>query len=89
MLLPATSYNIMGGPNPATWAYDLMLNGPSGTMSYNGVGGDSVIHVKYAVDPVQPWRGCAPLDVARLSGRLSAATVNALADESGQRPLDS
>ena len=82
MLLPATSYNILGGPNPATWRYDLMLTGPSGTMDYTGVGADSVVHIKYAVDPVQPWRGCAPMEVARLSGRLSAETLNALADES-------
>ena len=82
LLLPATSYDIQGGPNPSTWEYNLMLNGPSGTISYTGVGADSVIHIKYAVDPVEPWRGNAPMDVARLSGRLSAETVNALADES-------
>ena len=41
-----------------------------------------MIHVKYAIDPTEPWRGCAPLDVAKLTGRLSAETVNALADES-------
>ena len=140
MLLPATSYNIMGGPNPDSWEYDLMLAGPSGTRSLAGnpdspqavvfltsiideivsiatyymhyhvisdlnasvlryakpgkwlsgqtsrhhsrVSAESVIHVRYAVDPVEPWRGCAPLDVARQAGRLSSETVNALADES-------
>ena len=82
LLLPATSYDIQGGPNPSTWSYNLMLSGPSGTMSYTGVGADSVIHIKYAVDPVEPWKGNAPMDIARLSGRLSAETVNALADES-------
>ena len=82
MLLPATSYNIQGGPNPDSWQYDLMLAGPSATMSYTSVGADSVIHVKYAIDPIEPWRGCAPLDVAKQAGRLSAETVNALADES-------
>ena len=82
LLLPATSYDIQGGPNPATWTYNLMLNGPSGNMTYTGLGAESVIHVKYAVDPVEPWRGNAPLDVARQSGRLSSELVNALADES-------
>ena len=82
MLLPATSYNVMGGPNPASWEYDLMLAGPSGTMHHTHLSADSVIHVKYAVDPVEPWRGYAPLEVARQAGRLSAETVNALADES-------
>ena len=82
MLLPATSYNIMGGPNPDSWEYDLMLAGPSGTRHHSRVSADSVIHVKYAVDPIEPWRGCAPLDVAKQAGRLSSETVNALADES-------
>lgn len=82
LLLPATSYNVMGGPNPATWEYDLMLAGPSGTMHHTHLSADSVIHVKYAVDPVEPWRGNAPLEVARQAGRLSSETVNALADES-------
>ena len=76
LLLPATSYDIQGGPIRQR-GIQLMLNGPSGTISYTGVGADSVIHIKYAVDPVEPWRGNAPMDVARLSGRLSAETVNA------------
>ena len=62
-----------------------MLAGPSGTMHYTHLTADSVIHVKYAVDPVEPWRGCAPLDIAKQSGRLSAEVVNALADEASQR----
>ena len=39
-------------------------------------------HFKYASDSARPWRGNGPIDVATLAGRLSAETVNQLADES-------
>ena len=39
-------------------------------------------HFKYAGDPARPWRGNGPIQVAALAGRLSAETVNQLADES-------
>ena len=41
-----------------------------------------VIHLQYSRDPEHPWRGYGPLQVAQLGGRLSSATVAALADES-------
>ena len=40
-----------------------------------------VLHFRYAADP--PWRGNSPLAVANLAGKLSAETVNALANEAG------
>ena len=43
----------------------------------------SVLHFRYACDSAKPWRGNSPLEVAALAGRLSAETVNQLADESG------
>ena len=36
----------------------------------------------YAVDSARPWRGNGPIAVANLAGKLSAETVNALANES-------
>ena len=41
-----------------------------------------MLHFKYAIDTERPWRDNSPLDVARLAGRLSAETINALANES-------
>ena len=49
----------------------------------NGVSAESVLHFRYASEPSTPWRGSSPLAVASLAGKLSAETVNALADESG------
>ena len=79
--LPATSCNVTGGPDPATWVYDLQLAGPTSTLHYRGLSGDSLLHFRYATFPGQPWRGIAPLSVAHLAGRLSAETLNSLADE--------
>ena len=40
-----------------------------------------MLHFRYACDSAKPWRGNSPLAVAALAGRLSAETVNQLADE--------
>ena len=42
----------------------------------------TVLHFRYCVEPSRPWRGYGPLGVAQLAGRLSAETVNQLANES-------
>ena len=55
--------------------------GPSRTVTYDVVSAQSVLHFRYAVDPSMPWRGNGPVQVAALSGKLSAETVRALADE--------
>ena len=44
------------------------------------------MHIRLQADPEQPWRGVAPLASAAIAGRLSAETMQALADEaSGPR----
>ena len=81
-LLPAQTHDVMGGPNPDQWIYQVTIGGPSETETYHGIPATSVLHFRYAIDPERPWRGNSPLGVARLAGRLSAETVNALANES-------
>ena len=81
-LLPASSYSVTGGPDPESWRYEVTIGGPSETLTHYGVPSAGVIHVRYAVDPADPWRGVGPLQVAALAGRLSAETSAALADES-------
>ena len=84
-LIPAMSHSIAGGPDPATWEYDLTLGGPSESVSLS-LPAASVLHLRYASDPETPWRGQGPLTVAYLAGELSAEVVKALADEtSGPR----
>ena len=81
-LIPAESHDIAGGPDPSTWTYRLTLNGPSRTVTHEFVPAASVLHFRYACDASTPYRGNGPIAIANLAGRLSAQTVNALADES-------
>ncbi len=81
-LIPAETHDVEGGPFPDEWEYRLTLGGPSRTITYDFVPAASVLHFRYATDPSTPWRGNGPLAVANLAGRLSAETVNALANES-------
>ena len=82
-LLPAQSHNVYGGPMPSGWRYDVSLSGPSITQSYYDIPAQSVVHLKYASHKTTPWRGQSPIEVAHLSGKLSAETIKALGDEAG------
>ena len=81
-LQPAESWDVDGPPAEAEWEYRLTMGGPSRTYTYDVVPASSVLHFRYASEPQRPWRGNGPLEVAALAGRLSAETVNQLADES-------
>ena len=80
-LIPAETHDVEGGPMPDSWEYRLTLGGPSKTVTHDYVPAASVLHFRYAVDASAPWRGNGPIAVANLAGRLSAETVNALANE--------
>ena len=81
-LWPAQSYDVDGPPDPRRWWYRVTIGGPSRTWTQINVPAQGVLHFVYGVDPAQPWRGRSPLGIAADSGRLSAETVSALADES-------
>ena len=84
-LFPVVSYDVTGTYDPLTWRYRCDLSGPSGTWSVNARP-DNVLHVRYMVEAERPWKGVAPLDVARSAGRLNAETNTALLEEaSGPR----
>ena len=81
-LIPAETHDVEGGPYVEEWEYRLTLGGPSKTVTHEFVPAQSVLHFRYAVDASTPWRGNGPIAVANLAGKLSAETVNALANES-------
>ena len=81
-LLPATSWDIQGGPAEASWIYRLTIPGPTRLQTHT-VSSQSCVHIRLQVDQSRPWLGVSPLRAASLAGKLSAATVSALADESG------
>ncbi len=80
LLVPASSFDIAGGPDPASWRYSLDLAGPSlsGTRVYER---DSVLHFRLQADAREPWRGASPLQSARLGFDLAAALEKAMRDE--------
>ena len=79
-IYPASSWDVWG--DHRAWTYRLSLSGPNRTQTRNNVRPESVLHVMYASDPETPWKGIGPLQAARIAGRLSAETAQALADES-------
>ena len=88
VLLPAASWDVTGEHDPASWRYRLTLGGPSRLTTLEPVAANDMIHVRYQTDAEQPWRGVAPLASAAIAGRLSAETMQALADEaSGPRGM--
>ena len=82
-LAPAQSWDVLGDPDPATWRYRVTLGGASTLETYEDVPAASVVHVQYAFDAREPWRGISPIGQARLAGNLSAEVAAALADEAG------
>ncbi len=85
-LLPASSWDVRGGADPARWRYRVTVQGPDEMETWRDLPADAVVHLRYAFEPEAPWRGLSPLQVASLSRRLSAELAGALADEaSGPR----
>ena len=82
-LVPAADWDVSGDYDPDSWRYRLTLSGPSNLNTQSAVSASSVVHLRYSYDHERPWRGVGPIQSAALAGKLSAATVNALADESG------
>ena len=81
VLTPSNATDITGGYDRKTWDYELSLAGPSETTGLKRVTGESVLHFQYAYDTSTPWQGLSPLEIASLSGRLSAELVKAIGDE--------
>ena len=81
-LWPVADHNVHGGFDPTGWTYRLNLAGPSFFVTRDPVAAAGVCHFMYSRDPARPWHGVGPIESAALTGRLSAETLKALADES-------
>ena len=84
MLQPSKTWDLEGGPDPATWTYAITLAGPSTTLTTKNVSERRVLHPRYAVDPDRPWRGVGPLSRAKTTATLAANVEARLSEELGQ-----
>ena len=80
-LIPASSWDVRGGFDPAGWRYRVNLAGPD-TTTTRTLPAAGVIHLRWSTAPGRPWAGVSPLQWASDTGRLSGALEEALADES-------
>ena len=84
MLQPSKTWDLQGGPDPASWTYAITLAGPSTTSKTKNVSERRIVHTRYAVDPDRPWRGVGPLERAKITATLAANVEARLSEELGQ-----
>ncbi len=82
-LLPASTVTIKGGPNPRTWQYELVLPGPSSTLTRKRVSAESILHIQYAHSSSTPWRGIGPIEASSTTRQLLDNLERRLAQEAG------
>ena len=80
-LLPASSWDVSGRADPATWRYRVNLPAPSGTYSVLREA-SSVVHVRINAPEEAPWLGVSPIRKAGLSVQLAASIERTLSGES-------
>ena len=78
----AYAYEI--GGDGGGWVYRLNFAHPSGMISRT-VSSGRVIHCRYSVSAVEPWKGQGPFDRAAATLRLGSHIETRLGDESGTR----
>ena len=83
-LLPVQTHYVDGGPMPSSWMYEVSLPGPGRVHTLRHVEAADVLHFRYGCDIETPWRGNAPLGVARAVGDLAAETATYLTQESSK-----
>ena len=77
----ASSWSVVaGGPDPASWRYQVTEAGPH-TSTTRTVAGGQVCHCRYATSHVEPWRGISPLTLAGTTGKLASNLEAALRNE--------
>ena len=83
-LIPASSFDIGGGPLPDSWQYNLELPGPTRNET-RMLPYASVIHVKANADAAQPWYGVSALTRAGFTSALVARLEERLSQEARSR----
>ena len=78
VLLPCSVAAVVGGPDPRSWLYKVMLAGPTETVTLQRPG-ESILSFRLRVDPKSPWTGKPAIDstgtgqlLAQLESQMSA-----------------
>ena len=79
-LRDVATWNIGGGPEEESWVYECEMPGPTKSRSIKRPA-DGVIHLRYATDPLRPWEGLGPLQLASATGTLSGVIEQRLGEE--------
>ena len=79
-LREASSWDVRGGPAPASWRYTVTTSGPSSSVT-EVMPAAGVVHVRFATRPGELWRGRSPLSFAEDSRALGAALELRLGQE--------
>ena len=74
----ASSFDVYGGDPP--YRYRVEVAGPS-TTRWDTYGGESILHLRWLVDPARPWAGISPLSRASDTGSLAAWIEKRLSEE--------
>ena len=78
-LRAASSFELYGGADPP-YTYRVERAGPSSTR-WDTIGGESILHLRWQVDPSRPWVGVSPLQHARDTGSLAGWLDKRLSEE--------
>ena len=81
-LTPAASWDVLGGPNPASWVYKATINGPTQS-TVMSVPAGRVLHLMYQRSESQPWRGVGPLSDCAETHALAQTLETRLREEIG------
>ena len=86
-LRPTFGHDVRGGPDPASWRYQVHLPGPSETRTLQNVDAAQVMHFRIGASNSMPWKGRSPLiqcyDTVRALRQIEGAMVNEAARPGG------
>ena len=78
--LPAHTWDIRGGSDPALWRYRLDIAGPSSTDTVNRSASD-VLHFRIDPDTARPWAGVSPFTRSAVTRGILCEVERSLRDE--------
>ena len=81
-LLPITAWDVVGGPDPASWIYNVEATGPN-RREIRTLPASAVVHARIGADPASPWIGRPPMATASDTASLVANLELRLGQEAG------